>query len=130
MTAKLPGFLAEGSLVHMAQDQPCRTDPTSRACIDCWAECIAGCEPDVRQCFPMCRAECGGQPHDPGSIGCTPRDNSANNFACNAGITAWQLSAKAICAVLTGPFAGPCSSAVDSLAADMRSSCPPPVICA
>ena len=148
MSDTLPGFLAEVSLgpsnvgsgrrsrlrrdqsgVRPAQGAPC-SDRTSSACADCWAECIAGCEPNVRECFPVCRAECGGQPRDPGTvIGCIPRDNSVNNSLCLAGITAWEVSAKAICAVLTGPFAGPCSAGVDSLAANQRASCPPPVIC-
>jgi len=95
MTATLPGPLAEGSFaktgrslehtgrfageshgLRPTQDvlpQPCREDRTSGACAECWAECIAGCEPDVRECFPVCRSECGGQPHDHGSFVPQPR---------------------------------------------------------
>jgi hypothetical protein len=88
MSANLPGFSAERALdglrgsfhrvfysatpiapgVRPAQDQPCRTSRSSPACLECWADCISGCEVPA-DCFPVCRVECGGQPRDPGPVG-------------------------------------------------------------
>jgi hypothetical protein len=97
MTARLPSFSAERSLpgfsadrtlvgprngyqlithlttlvepgVRLAQGRPC-SDPTSRACADCWLACLEGCDsPNPRNCFPSCRIDCGGQPRDPGPV--------------------------------------------------------------
>jgi hypothetical protein len=88
MTATLPGFFADRSLTaerggnhrvaHVAttipfgvrpaqDDQPCRTSRTSGACQACWSACISGCD-NPRDCFPVCRGECGGQPRDPGPV--------------------------------------------------------------
>jgi len=89
MTAHLPGFSAERSVtgpgsgypevahstrhvasgVRPAQEPgPCAS-PTSQDCLTCWADCIAPCAPRVRDCYPSCRIECGGQPRDPGPVG-------------------------------------------------------------
>jgi hypothetical protein len=54
------------------------------------------------------------------------RDNSVNHHACNAGITAWWAS----CQFLSGFFTGGAfTKECDDLAATMRSSCPPAMIC-
>jgi hypothetical protein len=156
MSFNLPGFSADRSLtgsqanfrpiVHAATtfelgvrpaqlDQPCRTSTTSAACLACWADCIAGCDPPS-DCFPLCRAECGGQPAGPAPIPCTPQDNSVNRTICTLGIDAWQTAAAAICNTTLGPipiFGGPlaaaCVAGTVTLATQMKNDCPPAVIC-
>jgi hypothetical protein len=143
MDARLPGFSADSSVgtavprnyqhagrvmrqsrgLHLAQQDPCQ---------ECWQPCMNDCRQDgIRpgECVRICEAECGCRPRDPGGVPCTPTDNSVNNTLCNAGITAWWGACKAICAVVTGPFAPLCGAGCDSLAASQRSSCPPSVIC-
>jgi hypothetical protein len=88
MTVTLPGFSADRALdgprgsyqfhthltiriepaLRLAQDRPCRTSATSSACQQCWDDCISGCD-NPRDCFPGCRAGCGGQPRSPAPIG-------------------------------------------------------------
>lgn len=87
MRTRVPGFTADQAIaghdgrpsrgphfampsktgVLPAQDRPCRADRGSAACLTCWADCIDGCD-NPRACFPVCRAECGGQPRDPGPV--------------------------------------------------------------
>jgi hypothetical protein len=128
MSSELPGFSADRSLGRAregyqlitnvasvrpgfgpAQDRPCAIDRTSRACEECWQDCIAPCAPRVRDCFPGCRRECGGQPGDNPPLPCTPQDNSFNRALCTTAIDAWLVAATAVCGATLGgvPGVGP-----------------------
>src|SRR5215211_5908291 len=146
MSAKLQGFVADHSLIRSTRSyRQMASGGRSRlgvrlaqdSCQECWQPCINDCRQSgelARNCVALCRAECGCQPRDPGTIGCTPRDNSINNSLCLGAIAAWEAACGADCAVLLGPIpivggalAAACSEGCRSVAGQSRSSCPPPV---
>lgn len=88
----------------------------------CISDCIDGGNDKVscvKRCYPR-----------PVPYTCTPRDNTVNNLACNAGCDAWAAAAKAVCSLIPVPaLAALCKEGVAFVAKDCKSVCPGPTIC-